>query len=267
VRDAGFATPPQFTGAVRVREDLLKLPATVKRPTVWAVWTDLFHEAVPEIFIKKVFSVMTDSPQHTFLILTKRAERMCRFINAFKQEWEEMQRLYAGRRHPWPLRNVWLGVTVESQEYADRLNWLLQTPAAHRFVSVEPMLGPVDLSLYLSDPPFQCTDCGHREWDCACMCPSCGFVDKSGDGYCPACKTHFLNNENCVCTKCEEKTASPSPALDWVVCGPENGSFRRPFDPRWAEPLLDDCSFYADIPFFDKSPAPLRRELPWAVRP
>ena len=94
---------------------------------------DLFHEDVPDEFISRVFGRMRCANQHTFMILTKRPERMRWFI--------------------WNLPNVWLGVSVENQSTADeRIPMLLKTPAAVRFVSVEPMLGPVDLlSIKTSD--------------------------------------------------------------------------------------------------------------------
>ena len=101
---------------------------------------DLFHEDVPEAFIARVFARMAACRQHTFQILTKRPERMLDIVNL------------ACRAVPehWPLPNVWLGVTAENQEMVDaRIPLLLQVPAAVRFVSVEPMLGPLDLLDYL----------------------------------------------------------------------------------------------------------------------
>lgn len=119
---------------------------------------DLFHEAVPVEFIDKVFAVMTLSPQHTFQVLTKRAERMSQYMNNPIR----LERIMAARAamavtgsdpagfegRPWsfPLQNVWLGVSIENQETADeRIPLLRQTPAAVRWISAEPLLGPVDL--------------------------------------------------------------------------------------------------------------------------
>lgn len=106
--------------------------------------SDLFHEDVPDEFIEQVFGIMASCPRHTFQVLTKRPKRM--------YDW--MQDRHPWTTHPpvvyeessWPPKNVWLGVSVENQETADeRIPLLLQTPAAVRFVSAEPLLGPVDL--------------------------------------------------------------------------------------------------------------------------
>ena len=94
---------------------------------------DLFHDDVPDDFIHRVFATIGQCPQHTFIILTKRPKRMKAFIED-----------YYAYESP---TNVWLGVTTENQEMADRrIPILLQIPAVVRFVSVEPMLGPVDLA-------------------------------------------------------------------------------------------------------------------------
>jgi protein gp37 len=127
--------------------------------------SDLFHEDVPDAFIDKVFAVMALAPQHTFQILTKRAERMRDYLRGRalrasdglaqwdahtdvdgRHEWRTpfiLEELAAAERR-WPLPNVWLGVSVENQHFADeRIPLLLQTPAAVRFISAEPLLGPV----------------------------------------------------------------------------------------------------------------------------
>ncbi len=99
---------------------------------------DLFHQDVPDDFILKVFTVALAAQSHVFMILTKRPQRMYKFIDQYPQA-------------PWiGLKNLWLGVSVEDQKSADeRIPILLQIPAAIRFVSVEPMLGAVDLKQYL----------------------------------------------------------------------------------------------------------------------
>lgn len=106
---------------------------------------DLFHDDLFHMdnhhMLSRVFYVMIIAKQHTFMILTKRPERML-----------EYDRIRVNSGGLWP-RNVWVGVTAENQEQADkRIPLLLQMPAAVRFVSVEPMLTPVDLSTYLPDP-------------------------------------------------------------------------------------------------------------------
>lgn len=127
--------------------DRLGKPLHWRKPRVVFVSLlgDLFHEDVPDDFILKVFLAIAEAPVlHTYLMLTKRPERMRRFLN-LTEDWDPSE---------WP--QVWLGVTVEDQATADeRIPILLDTPAAHRWVSVEPMLGPVDLSDWLGpDPTF-----------------------------------------------------------------------------------------------------------------
>lgn len=101
--------------------------------------SDLFHKDVPFEFIDEVFHIMRVAEHHTFMVLTKRPEIMLKFIdwqkkNTVKFDWEAAH------------KNVWLGVSVENQKTADqRIPLLLQTPAAVRFVSCEPLLGEVDL--------------------------------------------------------------------------------------------------------------------------
>ena len=89
--------------------------------------SDLFHKDVPTTFIQRVFDVMASCPQHTFQVLTKRSQRLARLAH----------------RLPWP-SNVWIGVSVESNRYAFRVDHLRSVPAAVRFVSAEPLLGPLD---------------------------------------------------------------------------------------------------------------------------
>jgi protein gp37 len=124
--------------------------------------SDLFHEAVPFEFIDKVFAVMALCPQHTFQVLTKRPERMAEYLaycTAFDNLQHEMDRLtlkvegepFAYNQindgGVWPLPWVWLGCSPVNQETADGyIPHLLRTPAAVRFLSIEPMLGPVDLT-------------------------------------------------------------------------------------------------------------------------
>ena len=104
---------------------------------------DLFHEYVPFPWINEVFSVIQRCAHHRFMVLTKRPERMRNYISKVLQVrgWPESD---------IPFPNVWMGITAETQRRADeRIPVLLEIPAARRFVSVEPMLGPVDLSQWL----------------------------------------------------------------------------------------------------------------------
>jgi protein gp37 len=197
---------------------------------------DLFHEAVPDEFIDQVFAVMALCEQHTFQVLTKRPERMVSwsrdvggvmrrdFVNSqLRRLMENMDgfpkmRGFLRNAPDWPFPNVWLGVSVEDQKTADeRIPILLQTPAAIRFVSVEPMLGPVDLirsggpaSSYLMVSPIE------------------GYFN---------CAGRFI--------------MSKRPTLDWVICGGESGPGAWAIHPGWARSLRDQCQA-AGVPFFFK---------------
>ena len=103
---------------------------------------DLFHPDVPRAWIDEVFMIMDMSPRHTFMILTKRPDRMCEYVTDLL-----MSRTMRMSAPLQILPNVWMNVSVENQEAADeRIPWLLNTPAKVRGVSCEPLLGPVDLS-------------------------------------------------------------------------------------------------------------------------
>lgn len=122
-----------FDGGVYFREDRLDEPLRRKKPTVWAVWNDLFHEAVTDEQIVGAFGHMDAAARHVFFVLTKRPERMAHFT----------QHVYG--MHP---RNVWLGVTVENQDATIlRLPWMPYLARYNRFLSVEPLIGPVTLDL------------------------------------------------------------------------------------------------------------------------
>ncbi len=121
--------------------------------------SDLFHPDVPFKFIDDIFGVMTGATRHTFMVLTKRPDRMLEFANQY---------YLPGAK----VTNIWMGVTVENQRTADeRIPLLLQTPAAVRFISVEPMLGPVDLtgingalSSWWKNGEIDCVDKGSIGW-------------------------------------------------------------------------------------------------------
>jgi protein gp37 len=112
-----------------LHEDLIEAPLRWKQPKLVFVnsMSDLFQDEVPLDFIRRVFDVMTQCPQHTFQILTKRSERLRDVAHTL----------------PWP-DNVWMGVSVESTEVVNRVYDLQQVPAAIRFLSCEPLIGPLD---------------------------------------------------------------------------------------------------------------------------
>lgn len=143
---------------VQLRPDKLSLPLSWRKPRKVFVnsMSDLFHEQVPDDYIAQVFAVMAATPQHTYQILTKRHGRMRSLLGNDGQTLLEAttdeptaDTLYDA---VWPLRNVWLGVSVENQKWADiRIPPLLDTPAAVRWLSCEPLLGPVDLDRSTAD--------------------------------------------------------------------------------------------------------------------
>lgn len=126
-------------GDVACHEDVLALPLRWTKPRRIFVnsMSDLFHQDVPDEFIERVLTTTVHAKQHTFQILTKRPERM----RDVMRRWTEMN----GRPQP----NLWLGVSVEDQAAADeRIPVLLETPAAVRWISAEPLLGPVSLDCW-----------------------------------------------------------------------------------------------------------------------
>jgi protein gp37 len=153
---------------VQLRPDKLDQPLRWKSPRRIFVnsMSDLFHDDVPDEYIARVFAVMAVAQQHTFQVLTKRHARMRSLMSnpTFADtmldylfevpggEQAKDEQAKDEQRVPWPLPNVWLGVSAEDQHWADiRIPALLNTPAAVRFVSAEPLLGPINLSSWLGD--------------------------------------------------------------------------------------------------------------------
>jgi protein gp37 len=213
-----------WTGLVRILPERLELPLTWKKPSRIFVdsMSDLFHEDVHEKFIAKVFGIMDLARQHTYQLLTKRPGRMARLLAdedfQFHVGWFQSQavREFAlpepASVGPWPLRNVWLGVSVEDQRTADeRIPLLLQTPAAVRFLSCEPLLGPIDL--------FDTSEGVLRG------VPVIRDGGQSHDG--PSGPSEWFDNSY--------------PGIDWVIVGGESGPNFRPMDLDWARSLRDQC--------------------------
>lgn len=229
---------PVWTSKVALAPDhILTAPLRWRRPRRIFVNSmgDLFHEAVPDAWIDRVFAVMALAPQHTFQVLTKRAKRMRVYMTG---DWSV--RVYqdidgdprgatscgclAGGK---PLPNVWLGVSAEDQTLAEkRIPDLLETPAAVRWLSAEPLLGPIDFDDFrppnspTRGDPFPLT--GRMIWAAAR-----GFDDSVN-----AC-------------------AGYTGKLDWVVVGGESGPGARPMHPQWARDIRDQCAA-AGVPFFFK---------------
>ena len=209
--------------AVTLHPEKLREPLERKKPTMYFVsMGDLFHEDVPFSFIKEVFLMMGYANQHTYQILTKRPERMREFILWFMDKIPAIEG--EKRRFENWSNNIWLGVTAENQEQADkRIPILLDTPAALRFVSIEPMLSHIDLTKYLVR--YRCYSCGQESLESPDKCPSCGHSEL-GDKY-------F------------------SSAIDWVIVGGETGAGARPLQYEWVKDIQAQCKA-ANVPFFFK---------------
>jgi protein gp37 len=204
-----------WTGKVRLIEEHLEDPLRWKRPRRIFVnsMSDLFHPLVLDQWIEKIFNVMFAAKQHTFQILTKRPERML--------DWISRSAFLSNA----PLENVWLGVSVENQKTADeRIPLLLETPAAVRWVSAEPLLGPIDLEAFVTDPAPQALRTLSRYYSAS------GF-DRAGGQ--------------------TEKTRVVNSKLGWLVAGGESGSGARPMHPDWVRYIRDQCAT-AGVPFFFK---------------
>ena len=232
-----LATGRPFT-EVLSHPERLTIPLHWKKPRRIFVnsMSDMFHENVPDEFIDHVFAVMALCPQHTFQVLTKRPWRMFNYMNS-QDEWmgdapSERIRWLAGflgstvrpeEKIHWPISNVWLGVSVEDQAAFDK-RWphLRDTPAAVRFISYEPALGPLSIRSALLQP--------------ACVVCSQGVMDNGNDHMHGRCSCH-----------CHADQIRP----DWIICGGESGPHARPMHPDWARALRDQCRALG-VPFFFK---------------
>ena len=212
---------PRWSGVAVPMPHKLAEPLGWRKPMLVFVnsMSDLFHPTVRDEYIAAVFGVMAATPHHTYQVLTKHPDRAAEWFKWIErkgakqcEEWGDMEPgVLLGWQserfgvdwpkgtpvgHDWPLPNVWLGTSVEDQATADsRIPHLLDCPAAIRWVSYEPALGPVDFW------PF--------------------FSDNRGDG--PRCNP------------------DGSSALGWVVVGGESGPNARPFDPAWAQGVIEQC--------------------------
>lgn len=225
-----------WTGKLALAPDhILTQPLRWKRPRVIFVNSmgDLFHEDVPDEAIDRVFAVMALTPQHTYQVLTKRGDRMRAYLSErFRPSFicaralsmvpaRDAEKSPAWNM-PWPLPNVWLGVSAEDQKRADeRIPDLLATPAAVRFLSGEPLLGPLDLNLI------------HYEFD-----GGLGHAWESA-----------LNGKRFDMWSGGDIGGMPS--LDWVIVGGESGPGARPMHPEWARQIRDACTA-AGVAFFMK---------------
>lgn len=231
---------PVWTGEVRLNEGWLAQPLSWKRPRKIFVCAhgDLFAEGVPYEWIDRVWAVMVLSPWHEFQVLTKRPETMRNYVSTW---FERLSSRIVEVNHPtgkanfanmvdWSCLpavppNIWLGTSTERQKEAnERIPHLLATPAAKRFVSVEPLLSPIFLSSLKIDgvtSPFDALQHG-----------STYTLGPGGRTY----------------------HSSGNPTLDWVIVGGESGPGYRPMAIEWANGLRVQCEA-ARVPFFFKQTA------------
>lgn len=237
---------PRWTGEARLIEKRLDQPLRWRKPRMIFVnsMSDLFHECVPFENIAAIFGVMAVAKQHQFQVLTKRPKIMPEFFDWLSDcdaryhcggtgsaaVWYAGKRL--GHRQgrmknapprggvPWPLPNVWLGVSVEDQATAnERIPLLLKTPAAVRWISAEPLLGPVDLE-------------GLR-------------VDHGNAGGYDA-----ISALDCDVGADDDEWFGGT-TLDWVIVGGESGPDARPMHPDWVRSIRDGCARHG-VPFHFK---------------
>lgn len=234
------------TTGVRLHPERLDQPLRWRRPRKVFVnsLSDLFHDDVPDEYIARVWAVMALSSQHTFQVLTKRHARMRSLLNSatFQRQVGDAIRGFVATGKPdrawyasWPLPNVWVGVTVEDQERADlRVPALLDTPAAVRFLSCEPLLGHVDL---LADEAW-------LRYKADARCDLCGEVQPYDEG---GHETVGADGELVGCPG----PMTPLERIDWVIAGGESGPDARPMHPNWARSLRDQCQAVG-VPFLFK---------------
>mgnify|MGYP002620207676 CR=1 FL=1 len=221
-----------WTGRLALAPERIRSePLRWKRPRMVFVNSmgDLFHEHVPDEWIDRVFAVMALTPQHTYQVLTKRSARMREYVNGLYERAMDGETNFARDvvghceglnaifgRTKWPFPNVWLGVSCERQQEADeRIPDLLATPTAVRFVSAEPLLGPIDFT------------------DVAGKVPEYGST--------PAHGTDVLTPHNRILR----------PQIDWIIVGGESGPGARPMVLGWAKDIVRQCKT-AGVPVFVK---------------
>jgi len=219
---------PRWTGKFRLVDRHLLDPLRWKKPRKVFVnsMSDLFHESMPDEWIDKVFAVMCMAKEHTFQVLTKRSRRMRDYFAqgmeklTYRWGWEAQAIMRSrgddatDKEPKWPPSNVWLGVSVEDQANADkRLPDLIATPAAVRFVSYEPALGPVDFMMLGVEGTEECA----------------GLNALTGEQ--PCCHDH-------------PDVSLWHGSVDWVICGCESAQPGRPARPMnldWVRRVRDQC--------------------------
>lgn len=219
-------TPANADHNVTLMPDRLEQPLKWTKPRMVFVnsMSDLFHENVPDDYIADVFAVMRQATQHTFQVLTKRPERMHDLLRRKQGNFYGKIRLrqierqgsvlidpcrYDGSELP----NVWLGVSIENRQFVHRADLLRDIPAAVRFISAEPLLGPL-------------------------ICPGCkggGSIAVPGGGR--ACPNLCADGAGASSFGASLNLTG----IDWLIVGGESGPKHRPMDEQWVRDLRDSC--------------------------
>lgn len=201
--------------AVRLWPERLVQPERWTDPRMIFVnsMSDLFHVDVPSDFVRQIFEVMIRVDRHIYQVLTKRPARMARWVKAYAD-------LLPGGVAPG---HIWMGTSVEDQANAFRARQLLEVPATTRFLSCEPLLGPLDLSRL-------------GLWLCKHWNPSEG-----GDPNIPG---RFRWERQALVHR-------DAPRLHWIITGGESGGGARPCNPDWVRSIRDQCAA-AGVAFFHK---------------
>lgn len=257
---AGAKLPQQYAEPfkqVQLLPERHELPLRWKNPRSVFVnsLSDLFHEDVPQGFIDAVFAVMALRPEHRFMVLTKRhremrdyltdaavrervsevAESLIDMHGTRQEKWDLNRRRHAisPTLKTWPLPNVWLGVSVEDQKAAaSRVPVLAETPAAVRFLSCEPLLGPLEFTVTL----------------------------RGGDQHGYGTVRHDLLTGYKWMWDGFEVPLEPTGPIHWVIAGAESGTGARPMDEDWVRGIRDACTL-ENVPFFYKQNADKGRKL------
>lgn len=233
---------PRWSGRARFVPEMLDAPLRWKKPVRVFVnsMSDLFHADLADAEIDQVLAVMLLSPRHTFQVLTKRPERMRDYLNdprlyervlraadSIRAQRPGLTSVGISNPTTMPARWIWWGVSAEDQKRADeRIPLLLQCPAAVRFVSAEPLLGPVDLSRFMW--PM------HWHWAARYKTPEAALATGA-----------YAERKR------QALVSAHARFLDWVIVGGESGPGARPCDVRWIRSIVEQCAG-AGVPVFCK---------------
>lgn len=252
-RLGGLPFKPGHRKDYRFVLDWKKLLAPLKRRKPTRIFvesmSDAFGEWWPIEFVHKIYAVMALSPQHTLINLSKRPERRRRYLDdaatedAINLAMEQLAPAHWCKRElqdygGLPLKNVIEGTSVSNQAEADEfVPILLRTRAALWGLSIEPMLGPIDLMRWMPRGRYY-----------NAICERCGHTGSTEHFH----ESRNVDDADVVCPKCNQITlANEIGRLSWVIVGGESGHKARPMHPQWARDIRDQCAT-AGVPFFYK---------------